>query len=123
MSTKRTVGYVLLFMIVAAVLVGAGYALYRLGYLQGLQASDQIRFGGRFDQDFHRGFRPGFMTWRGRIGFSPLQTIPGLFSILGFLALIALAITGFVGLIQRRPDNDKRRPETMPPDSATKDEA
>lgn len=122
MSTKRTVGYVLLFIIVATVLVGGGYALYRLGYIQGLQASDQFPFGGRFDQDFRHGFHPGFMTWRGRIGFSPLQTIPGLFSILGGLALIALAITGFVGLIQRRQEDDKRQPEAIPPRSTTHEE-
>jgi hypothetical protein len=123
MSSKRTVGYVLLFIIVVAVLVGGGYALYRLGYLQGLQASDQIPFRGRFDQDFHHRFQPGFMTWRGRIGFSPLQFFPGLFSTLGFLALIALAIIGFVGLIQRRQVNDKRQAEAIPPHSTTQDEA
>jgi hypothetical protein len=88
MSTKRTIGYVLLFIIVAAVLVGAGYALYHLGYTHGLRASDQLPFGGRLDQDFRRGFHPGFMVWRGRIGSSPFQIIPGLFSFLGILALI-----------------------------------
>ena len=123
MSTKRTVGYVLLFIIVAAVLVGGGYALFRLGYSQGLQASDQFPFTGRFDPDLRHRFHPGAMPWRGPIGFSPFLTIPGLFSILGVLALIALAITGFVGLIQRRQEENKRQSEVMPPGSIIQDEA
>jgi hypothetical protein len=61
------------------------------------------------------------MPWRGQIGFSPLQNILGLFSILGVLALIALAIAGFVGLIQRRKEENKHQSQVVPP--ATQDEA
>jgi hypothetical protein len=123
MSSKRTLGYVLLFIIVAAVLVGGGYALYRLGYSQGLRASDQFPFAGRFDPDFRHGFHPGFTTWRGQIGFSPFHTIPGLFSILGVLALFALAVSGFIGLIQRRQDDNKHQSQVMPPGSTAQDES
>lgn len=113
MSTKRTIAYVLLFVIVLGILIGGGFAVYRLGYMHGIRESGQFALGGRFSPGFWRGFHTNLWDFRGRVSYFPIA-IPGFFTFLGFLALIILAISGFVALTQRGRIEDNR-PSDVPP--------
>lgn len=53
MTRRQLVGRILLVLLVLVVLAGAGYALYRWGYINGLAAADEGRVGFRwFSDDF-----------------------------------------------------------------------
>lgn len=91
MLTKQNLVRALLILFVVGILVGAGYALYRIGYAQGVQDNVQLGFGGRFAYGSARGVEHGFWPW-GRVGFWPLRAIPGLVFGLGLLGLIVVAI-------------------------------
>ncbi len=101
MFTKQNLVRALLILFVAGILVGAGYALYRIGYAQGIQDNVQLGLGGRFDHGFPRSVERGFWSW-GRVGFSPLRAIPWLLFTLGALGLIVVATVSLIRIIRPR---------------------
>ncbi len=58
MTRKRTILTILITVIVIAVLIAAGFAIYRLGYVHGLSANVGESMGGRFSWFFGEGL-PG----------------------------------------------------------------
>ncbi len=122
MSTKRNLTRALLILLIVGILVGGGYALYRIGYAQGVRDSVQFEFRGRFDPGFPRGFEHGFRSW-GRFGFWPLRAIPGLLFTLGLLALIVVAVTSLLKITQLQQANVGRPAfASTPPSMASRED-
>jgi hypothetical protein len=117
MSSRRVFLYVIVSLIVVAVLVGGGYAIYRLGYVHGTQGTSSLNFDKRLLPNFDRSFAPDFMHRRGYIGFPFMGVIPGLFFGLVSLMIIALAVYGGIKLLWPGSRKMTQISESQPPES------
>lgn len=111
MNRRRTFLTVMITLLVVAAVFAAGFAVYRLGYSQGVHASATTSmpgpmihdFGGRLPEDFEGHFYRGMphgdmfrriqqMPIRPAVGFG---FIPGFLLFIGAAALVILAINSF----------------------------
>lgn len=124
MSARRTIGYVVLVVLVLGLLATGAYAIYRLGYAQGAQASSFGPMMERFES-----MRPDRIApWQRpgqRGGFIPApfhraNYIPWFGVGVGALGIVALAVTAAVLLIGgRRPAEAEADSKSDPPDESS----
>ena len=119
MSTRRILVRALLALLIVGILIGGGYALYRIGYAHGVQDSVQIEFGKRFDHGFPRGVERDFWSRGGRFGFSPLRAIPGLLFTLAILGLIVVGAVSLIKMILPRRGESGGHPAANEPPPTT----
>jgi hypothetical protein len=120
MSRRKVFLYVIVSLIVVAVLVAGGYAIYRLGYNHGAEGTCSLTLERRWMPDFDRRSTPDLWHWRGHVSLPFAFIIPRLISGLIFLAFLALAVYGGIKLL--RPDSrtgrqilESQSPQPEPP--------
>jgi hypothetical protein len=115
MSRRKVFLYIFVSLVAIVVLVAGGYALYRLGYTHGAEGASHLPFDRRFMPDFDRRSAPDFWHWRSNVRFPFVGIIPGLFSSLVFVAIIALAIYGGIKLLRPESRNGRQLPDSRTP--------
>jgi len=115
MSSRRIFLYVCVSLIVVAVLVAGGYALYRLGVAHGVQGISSLTPERRFMPNFHRQMVPDLWNWRSFIGFPILISLPGVIFRFGLIAIAVLAIYGGIKLLQSAGRNGSQGSNPQPP--------
>jgi hypothetical protein len=121
MSGRKIFLYILVSLIAVAVLVAGGYAIYRLGYSHGAAGIRELTLDRRWMPDFNRRAVPDFWHDRIFVGF-PFGIIPGVFSGLVFVAMIALAVYGGIKLLFPGSRNQKQSTESQPSELLSPDE-
>jgi hypothetical protein len=118
MSRRKIFLYVIVSLVAVAVLVGGGYAIYRLGVARGAEGTSSLTFDRRSVPDFDRRTVPDIWHWRGHVSFPFFGLFPGLISGLVFVAVIALAIYGGIKLLWPRSGNGRKVADSQPPQPA-----
>jgi hypothetical protein len=139
MSTKRWIGTVVITLVVLAVLVGGGFALYRLGYVRGELAAANGSAIGRLAPGMHgrfmapegrQGVNPRFENPQGQMPFRNMPYgfgrgfIPGsrlfrfggpaaIIGVLLGLALLALVVWLIIKIVQLLSGNSKKQLSTQ----------
>jgi hypothetical protein len=103
--TKKTVGTIVVTVLVIAVLFAGGYAIYRAGFIQGMAADPGGYLGMRFPRDlgdrfqgdlnnhfpdYHRRSMPMFGAYPG--SWSIFAGWPGILLLAGVVALVVIAV-------------------------------
>ena len=119
MERSKTITTVLITVLVIAILAAGGFALYRLGYTRGLSASVGDSFGGWFSRGFGGRSMPdlprgGFHMFGTRQAYSAFPFIGGIFGLVLFGGIVALAIFGIVSLIRRNQPNNPQASSSSP---------
>jgi hypothetical protein len=114
MSRRKVFLYVIVSLIAVAALVAGGYALYRLGYVHGMEGTRSLTLDKRWMPDFDRRFVPDIWHWRGRVSFPFFGLFPGLVSGLVFVVVLALAIYGGIKLLQPGSRNSRQLADSGP---------
>ncbi len=117
MSRRKVFLYVAFSLIVVAVLVAGGYALYRLGYAHGIEGTRASTLDRHGMLDFNRKLVPDHWYSRDYIGFPFAFAISRLFSILIFVAFVALAVYGGIRLFSPDARDRKKVLESQTPQS------
>ncbi len=113
MAVRRGIGIGVLVVVVLAVLVVGGLAVYRLGYERGAQAAGEVELWGAGLPRMGHGMMPRLWLRDGRLGAPLIASVPGLLSGLGIIGLVALAVLGTVTLVRsllRPPQPPTRGP-------------
>ncbi len=100
MSARRGIGIALLVILVVALLAVYGFSVYRFGYVRGAQAAGPTTMWEGPLPRMGRGVMTHVWMGDGALGFPWMQSLPGLFSGLGMLGIVGLAIVGLVHLLR-----------------------
>lgn len=118
MSSRKIFLYGFASLIVVAVLIAGGYALYRLGVAHGAEGTSPLTLDKRFITDFNRRSVPDLWHWRGYVSLPFVFVISRLLSGLFFIGILVLAIYGGIKLLRPGSRNGRQTSNLQPPQSA-----